>query len=86
MISPFTRAFYRFSSNAIAAKTYAKFQEKYAAHIDAFNKKTTEHQKASASVKRSTQKAFKHPFDDLHHKPYYSPILAIQSLVEFMGA
>jgi hypothetical protein len=86
MISPVSKALYRFSSNAIAAKTYAKFQEKYTAHLDAFNKKTSEHQKASEAVKRSTQKAYKHPFDDLHHKPYYTPIQTIQSFVELMGA
>lgn len=41
MISTCSRGIFRFSSNAIAAKTYAKFQEKYAAHIDAFKKKTS---------------------------------------------
>jgi hypothetical protein len=39
MISTCSKALYRFSSNAVAAKTYAKFQEKYSAHLDAFKKK-----------------------------------------------
>ena len=85
MISPFSRVLYRFSSNAVAAKTYAKFQEKYSAHLDAFKKKANEHQKVAETVKRSTQKVYKHPYDDLHHKPYYSAIQSIQAYIDLMG-
>jgi hypothetical protein len=86
MISPFSRALYRFSSNAVAAKTYAKFQEKYSAHLDAFKKKADEHQKVGESIKKSTQKAYQHPYNDLHHKPYYSALHTIQTFVDLMGA
>lgn len=81
MISPLYRNLYRFSSNAIASKTYAKFQEKYSAHLDAFKKKAGEHQKAAETIKRSTQKVYKHPFNDMHHKPYYSAIQTLQAYV-----
>lgn len=45
MISTFSRTSYRFATSAVAARTYAKFQEKYSAHLDAFKKKTTANQK-----------------------------------------
>lgn len=86
MISPLSRPFFRFSTNAIAAKTYAKFQEKYSAHLEAFKKKTADHQKSAESVKRSTQKAYKHPYDDLHHRPFYSPVQSLQCMIELLGA
>lgn len=86
LISTYSRGIYRFSTNAIAAKTYAKFQEKYSAHLEAFKKKTTDHQKGSETVKRSTQKAFKHPYDDLHHRPYFSPVQTLQSMLDLVGA
>lgn len=86
MISPLSRNLYRFATNAIAAKTYAKFQEKYSAHLDAFKKKANEHQKASETIKRSTQKVYNHPYNDMHHKPYYSAIQTLQAYVELMGA
>lgn len=41
MISPLRHTLFRFSSSAsITAKTYAKFQEKYAANLQAFKNKT----------------------------------------------
>lgn len=86
MISTCSKTFYRFSSNAIAAKTYAKFQEKYSAHLEAFKKKSVDHQKASETVKRSTQKAYVHPFDDLHHRPHFSPLQTLQCMLDAVGA
>lgn len=47
MISPFSKGLYQFSTKTITARTYAKFQEKYAAHLEAFKKKTTDHHKES---------------------------------------
>ena len=86
MISPISRNLFRFSSNAIAAKTYAKFQEKYSAHLQAFKQKTAEHQKASETVKRSTQKVYTHPFDDLHHRPHFSVLRNLQCMLDVVGA
>ncbi len=86
LISTYSRGIYKFSTNAIAAKTYAKFQEKYSAHLDAFKKKTADHQKTGEAVKKSTQKAYKNPYDDLQHRPYYSPINTIQAMLDMIGA
>lgn len=86
MISTCFRGVYRFANAAIAGKTYAKFQEKYSAHLDAFKKKAGEHQKAAETIKRSTQKVYKHPYNDMHHKPYYSAMQTLQAYVELMGA
>lgn len=47
MISTLSRGTYSFSTKTITARTYAKFQEKYAAHLEAFKKKTTDHHKES---------------------------------------
>ena len=77
---------FRFSSSAIASKTYAKFQEKYAANLEAFQKKTSTSERLSANIKRNTQKAYVHPYDDLHHRPYYSAIQTLQSGLDLMGA
>lgn len=77
---------FRFSSSAIAAKTYAKFQEKYNANLEAFKSKTQTNEKLSDNIKRSTQKAYVHPYDDLHQRPYYSTLNTIQSFTELAGA
>ena len=77
---------FRFSSSAIASKTYAKFQEKYAANLEAFQKKTSKTARLSDSIKRSTQKAYVHPYDDMHHRPYYSAMQSLQAGMDFMGA
>lgn len=69
---------FRFSSSAIASKTFAKFQEKYAANLEAFQRKATTSTRLSDNIKRSTQKAYDHPYDDLHHKPYYSAMQTLQ--------
>lgn len=85
MISTISKASFRFSTNAVAAKTYAKFQEKYSAHLESFKKKSIGHERASEAVKRSTQKAYKHPFDDGHRRPYHSAVHTLQSFVDFVG-
>jgi len=86
MISPFSQRLYRFSTNAIAAKTFSKFQEKYSAHLESFKNKTASNQRESAAIKRSTQKAYTHPYDDQHHRPYYSVLHSIQTYVDLYGA
>lgn len=77
---------FRFSSRAIASKTYAKFQEKYAANLESFHKKTSTSSRFSDNIKRTTQKAYVHPYDDLHKKPYYSAMQSLQVGLEFVGA
>ena len=86
MISPCTRLFRFSSSNAIAAKTFSKFQEKYSAHLESFKKKTSSTQRESEAIKRSTQKGYVHPHDDLHHRPYYSVMHTLQTYVDLYGA
>lgn len=77
---------YRFSSSAIAAKTYAKFQEKYAANLAAFNKKNTSSERLSDTIKRTNQKAYQHPYDDHHQRPYSSSLNAMQTHLDLLGA
>lgn len=66
--TPFKFGLFRFSSSSIAAKTYAKFQEKYSSNVAAFQKKITEDDRYSHNVKKSTQKIYQHPIDNFHRK------------------
>lgn len=60
---------YRFSANStIAQKTFAKFQEKHAANMEAFKRKMADANKQGDQVKKSTQKVYVHPFNS-SHKP-----------------
>ena len=85
MIAPLRLISFRFSSNAIAAKTYAKYQEKYAAHLEAFQKKTATTERLSDNIKRSTQKSYVHPNDDVQHRPFYSGLNTIKAGLDFLG-
>lgn len=38
------------------------------------------------TIKRSTQKAYNHPYDDQHHRPYYSVLHSIQTYIDLYGA
>lgn len=86
MISPFRHSLYRFSSaSAVASKTFSKFQEKYAANLDAFKSKSEAEIKYSDTIKRSTQKTYVHPFDNVNEDLTTSPIAVIQTHHDFYG-
>ena len=86
MISPLRHSLYRFSStSAIASKTFSKFQEKYAANLEAFKSKSEARVKYSDSIKRSTQKTFVHPFDNENEDLVCSPIGLVQAHQDFYG-
>ena len=77
---------FNFSASGIAAKTYSKFQEKYSANLEAFQKKSAASMRVSDNIKRSTQKTYQHPYDDVHQRPYYSAMQTIQAHLDLVGA
>lgn len=86
MISPLRHSLFRFSSSsAITAKTYAKFQEKYAANAEAFKSKSSARERYSDSIKKSTQKPYVHPFDNFNNDLFPSPVDLIQANLDFAG-
>ena len=84
--TPLRFGLYRFSSSSIAAKTYAKFQEKYSANVAAFQKKISKEDRYSHNVKKSTQKIYQHPIDNFHRKMYPGVLSRMQLSAEFIGA
>ena len=67
-VSPCLKALrgFRFATvNDIANKTYSKFQKAYAQTTQTFEDKMKEYEKTSAeeAPKRTTEKAFQHPYE-----------------------
>ena len=78
---------FRFSNTAaISARTYAKFQEKYKANIDAFKKKVGENEIKSDQIKRSTQKVYDHPINCSHRRMTTGGTKDLQLLGEMIGS
>jgi len=60
-----------FSSSAdIARKTHLKFTERYAANLEEFQKKVTATSTEGEQIRLSTQKAYVHPFDNVHKRVF----------------
>lgn len=86
MISPLKQSLFRFSSSAnITAKTFAKFQEKYAANVEAFKSKSSQTTRYTDSFKKSTQVPYRHPFDNFNEDLTLSPVATLQAHLEFYG-
>lgn len=86
MISPLKQSLFRFSSSAnITAKTFAKFQEKYAANVEAFKSKSSQTIRYTDCFKKSTQVPYTHPFDNFNEDLVLSPLSTIQAQVDFLG-
>lgn len=65
----FTNPLFRFSTQgAITKKTFQKFNEKYAANVQAFKLKAESSGAAKYNVQRNHQKPYVHPAN-LDHKP-----------------
>jgi hypothetical protein len=56
------------SSAAVAQKTFAKFTERYAANIQEFQKRVAGSAAEGEQLKRSTLRAYVHPYNDPHKR------------------
>lgn len=52
----------RFLFSSVAQKTYQKFTERYAANVAEFNKKMADAASQAESIKKSTSRAYVHPY------------------------
>lgn len=86
MITTLKHGVFRFSGAAITAKTYAKFQEKYQANLQNFQKKASEAERFSQTIKKSTQRTYTHPIDNSHRKITLNAMKTHELAQEFFGA
>lgn len=63
-----TRTFAFSTSAAVAQKTFTKFTERYAANIQEFQKKVASTATEGEQLKKSTLRAFVHPYNDPHKR------------------
>ena len=63
-----TRTFAFSTSAAVAQKTFTKFTERYAANIQEFQKKVAGTATEGEQLKKSTLRAFVHPYNDPHKR------------------
>lgn len=56
------------SAGQVAQKTFAKFTERYAANIEEFQKRVGSSAQQGEQLKRSTQRAYVHPYNDPHKR------------------
>jgi hypothetical protein len=63
-----TRTFAFSTSAALAQKTFTKFTEKYAANIQEFQKKVGNAASEGEQLKKSTLRAYVHPYNDPHKR------------------
>lgn len=61
---------FRFSTEAIAQKTFSKFTERYTANVAEFQKKISNTTVEGEQIKRSTQRAYVHPLNDAHKRAF----------------
>jgi hypothetical protein len=64
-----TRLASRFSS-AVAQKTFAKFTERYTATLQEFQKKVASSAAEGEQLKKSTLRAYVHPYSETHHRAF----------------
>jgi len=57
-----------FSFSSIAQKTFVKFSERYAANIQEFQKRVASSATEGETLKRSTLRAYVHPYNDPHKR------------------
>ena len=65
----------RFAFSSIAQKTYLKFTQRYAANLEAFQKKMAGATLEAERVKKSTARAYVHPY----HEPYKTAFSGMSS-------
>lgn len=63
-----TKSFAFSTSAALAQKTFNKFTERYAANIQEFQKKVSSSAVEGEQLKKSTLRAYVHPYNDSHKR------------------
>jgi hypothetical protein len=81
MISPALRC----SFSSIANKTFAKFNERYAANLEQFKKKVGSTGYEADQVKKTTQRAYVHPYNDYNKRVIIGVNESIQAYIDLLG-
>lgn len=74
------------SSVGVAQKTFAKFTERYTANIQEFQKRVASSAGAGEQLKRSTQRAYVHPYNDPHKRVISGVAETLKAESELRGA
>jgi hypothetical protein len=81
-----TRAFGFSTTAALAQKTFGKFTEKYAANLEDFKKKVANIAVEGEQVKKSTLRAYVHPYSEGNHRPFLGVANTLRTDSELRGA
>jgi hypothetical protein len=74
------------TSAAIAQKTFTKFTERYTANIQEFQKRVASTAVEGEQLKRSTLRAYVHPYNDPHKRVISGVAETLRSESELRGA
>lgn len=76
----------RFLFSSVAQKTFQKFTERYAANVAEFNKKMAGASAQAESLKKSTARAYVHPYHETYKQAYPSAFEGIRVDSDLRGA
>lgn len=81
-----TKAFTFSTAAAVAQKTFSKFTERYAANLQDFQKKVGDTAAEGETLKKSTLRAYVHPYNDPHKRVISGIAETLKSDSELRGA
>jgi hypothetical protein len=85
MLSRYISRFGFSAEQAVAQKTFLKFNERYSANLEDFRKKTASANNQAEAVKRSTQRAYVHPLHSAYKPAFPSVSATITTSNELRG-
>lgn len=85
MISRCVSKFGFSAQQAVAQKTYVKFNERYAANIEEFKKKVNAAANQADTIKKSTQRAYVHPLHTAYKPAFPSVATTVTTSDELRG-
>lgn len=81
-----SKAFTFSTAAAVAQKTFSKFTERYAANLQEFQKKVGDTAAEGETLKKSTLRAYVHPYNDPHKRVISGIAETLRSDAELRGA
>lgn len=70
---------------AVAQKTFVKFNQRYAANVEEFKKKVTSATNQGETIKKSTQRAYVHPLHTAYKPAFPSVATTVTTSNELRG-